>query len=169
MRKHPEFESLPLRFLIFTWCHLFWQVTLYVRRSTQVGRRGAPAKGVGRVTGARVQISPSPETKRQANACLFLFSGEIELERRLPARCVMSQEQNAIGQTEHMPTPQKKRVPLQREADLMRLTAEWTSAIIINNKSETMRDLFRYRHESLINYSDSVDFVPIMWYNINIC
>ena len=29
-------------------------------RSTQVGRRGAPAKGVGRVTGARVQISPSP-------------------------------------------------------------------------------------------------------------
>ena len=31
-----------------------------IRRSTQVGRRGAPAKGVGRVTGARVQISPSP-------------------------------------------------------------------------------------------------------------
>ncbi len=30
------------------------------RRSTQVGRRGAPAKGVGRVTGARVRISPSP-------------------------------------------------------------------------------------------------------------
>ena len=28
------------------------------------GRRGAPAKGVGRVTGARVQISPSPPTKR---------------------------------------------------------------------------------------------------------
>ena len=24
------------------------------------GRRGAPAKGVGRVTGARVQISPAP-------------------------------------------------------------------------------------------------------------
>ena len=27
------------------------------------GRRGAPAKGVGRVTGARVQISPSPPYK----------------------------------------------------------------------------------------------------------
>ena len=27
------------------------------------GRRGAPAKGVGRVTGARVQISPSPPVK----------------------------------------------------------------------------------------------------------
>ena len=27
------------------------------------GRRGAPAKGVGRVTGARVQIPPSPPTK----------------------------------------------------------------------------------------------------------
>ena len=31
-----------------------------IRRSTQVGRRGAPAKGVGRETGARVQIPPSP-------------------------------------------------------------------------------------------------------------
>ena len=31
-----------------------------IRRSTQVGRRGAPAKGVGRESGARVQISPSP-------------------------------------------------------------------------------------------------------------
>ena len=62
MRKHPEFESLPLRFLIFTWCCLIWQTALYVWRSTQVGRRGAPAKGVGRVTGARVQISPSPVT-----------------------------------------------------------------------------------------------------------
>ena len=29
-------------------------------RSTQAGRRGAPAKGVGRVTVARVQIPPSP-------------------------------------------------------------------------------------------------------------
>ncbi len=27
------------------------------------GRRGAPAKGVGRATGARVQISPSPPAK----------------------------------------------------------------------------------------------------------
>ena len=27
------------------------------------GRRGAPAKGIGRVTGARVQIPPSPFTK----------------------------------------------------------------------------------------------------------
>ena len=35
-----------------------------IRRSTQVGRRGAPAKGVGRIlTGARVQISPSPPFK----------------------------------------------------------------------------------------------------------
>ena len=35
-----------------------------IRRSTQVGRRGAPAKGVGRIlTGARVQISPSPPEK----------------------------------------------------------------------------------------------------------
>ena len=77
MRKHPEFESLPLRFLIFTWCYLFWQMSLYVRRSTQVGRRGAPAKGVGRVTGARVQISPSPEQKASTNVLAFWFLGEI--------------------------------------------------------------------------------------------
>ena len=36
------------------------QFYIQIRRSTQVGRRGAPAKGVGRETGARVQISPSP-------------------------------------------------------------------------------------------------------------
>jgi len=40
----------------------------------------------------------------------------------------MSQEQNAIGQTERMPKPPKKRVPLRSEVDLMRLTAEWTFA-----------------------------------------
>ena len=28
------------------------------------GRRGAPAKGVGRATGARVQIPPSPPNER---------------------------------------------------------------------------------------------------------
>ncbi len=37
------------------------------------GRRGAPAKGVGRVTGARVQISPSAE-KKASTRMLFVFS-----------------------------------------------------------------------------------------------
>ena len=36
------------------------QFYIQIRRSTQVGRRGAPAKGVGRETGARVQIPLSP-------------------------------------------------------------------------------------------------------------
>ena len=36
------------------------------------GRRGAPAKGVGRVTVARVQISPSPPMKKDANASFFI-------------------------------------------------------------------------------------------------
>ena len=31
------------------------------------GRRGAPAKGVGRVTGARVQIPPSPFKSQKQN------------------------------------------------------------------------------------------------------
>gem|GEM_PF-4572198 len=56
------FESLSLRhfFLKSEYCPLFstW-------RSTQAGRRGAPAKGVGRVTGARVRISPSPPKGQQ--------------------------------------------------------------------------------------------------------
>ena len=77
MRKHPEFESLPLRFLISTWCYLFWQIALYVRRSTQVGRRGAPAKGVGRVTGARVQISPSPPTQKHTIWCAFCVAENV--------------------------------------------------------------------------------------------
>ena len=41
------FESHPLRH------EKVW-------RSTQVGLRGAPAKGIDRVTGARVRIPPSP-------------------------------------------------------------------------------------------------------------
>jgi len=81
----------------------------------------------------------------------------------------MSQEQNAIGQTEHMPKPPKKRVPLRSEVDLMRLTAEWTFAITINNKSEILCELFRYRHKNAINYSNFVDFIPVMWYNIYRC
>ena len=61
-------------------------MALYVRRSTQVGRRGAPAKGVGRVTGARVQISPSPEKKTSERLVFFVFGKRFELERRGPAR-----------------------------------------------------------------------------------
>ena len=43
--------------------------------STQVGRRGAPAKGVGRETGARVQISPTPPKRKSCSLeRLFLFN-----------------------------------------------------------------------------------------------
>ena len=39
------------------------------------GRRGAPAKGVGRETGARVQIPPSaPRKKHFISKCFFRFS-----------------------------------------------------------------------------------------------
>ncbi len=44
-----------------------------VWRSTQAGRRGAPAKGVGRVTGARVRISPSPPEKKDTVRCPFFL------------------------------------------------------------------------------------------------
>lgn len=43
------------------------------------GRRGAPAKGVGRVTGARVQISPSPPAKKDTARCPFLLAKMVGL------------------------------------------------------------------------------------------
>ena len=43
---------------------LFLDLELYcIWRNTQAGRRGAPAKGVGRETGARVRIPLSPPEK----------------------------------------------------------------------------------------------------------
>ena len=39
------------------------------------GRRGAPAKGVGRETGARVQIPPSPPRLSPENRIIKRFSG----------------------------------------------------------------------------------------------
>ena len=52
-----------------------------IRRSTQAGRRGAPAKGVGRGTDARVQIPPSPpfsypQTKRCSSFFILKISWE---------------------------------------------------------------------------------------------
>ena len=49
--RHRGFESLSLR-------HFFLMVGLMEKYPR--GRRGSPAKGVGRVTGARVQIPASP-------------------------------------------------------------------------------------------------------------
>ena len=42
-------------------------------RSTQVGRRGSPAKGVGWETGARVRISPSPPEKEIRKYLFFVW------------------------------------------------------------------------------------------------
>ena len=53
----------------------FFLALLAIWRSTQAGRRGAPAKGVGRETGARVRIPPSPPTQMQMSTlvgvCIF--------------------------------------------------------------------------------------------------
>ncbi len=47
------------------------------------GRRGAPAKGVGRATGARVQIPLSPlGIKKEPRGSFFIANGEKELSRR---------------------------------------------------------------------------------------
>ena len=70
---------------------ILWQATK--RRSARAllvtlemysrGRRGAPAKGVGRVTGARVQISPSPPKIRNTHSGVPYFSFCAESERFL--------------------------------------------------------------------------------------
>ena len=47
------------------------------------GRRGAPAKGVGRETGARVQIPPSPPRNRQVITCRFFVLNYDKLNERI--------------------------------------------------------------------------------------
>ena len=51
----------------------FFILIIFIRRSTQVGRRGAPAKGVGRESGARVQIPPSPPLNKYTLNSVFIF------------------------------------------------------------------------------------------------
>lgn len=58
-RKSREFESHPLR---------------HIWRSTQVGRRGAPAKGIGRESGARVRIPPSPPKPQVLKPEVFSYT-----------------------------------------------------------------------------------------------
>ena len=50
------------------------------------GRRGSPAKGVGRVTGARVQIPPSPPSDNNPNTyvrvVLFFVKNSLKHETK---------------------------------------------------------------------------------------
>ena len=67
-RKPQGFESLPLRH--------FFIYRVFSRSAFGVVLkwwRGAPAKGVGRVTGARVQISPTPPIKKTSSTEGVLF------------------------------------------------------------------------------------------------
>ena len=50
------------------------------------GRRGAPAKGVGRETGARVQIPPSPPRKQVSKDACFFDEKNKELNPSAEAR-----------------------------------------------------------------------------------
>ena len=52
-------------------------------RSTQVGRRGAPAKGIGRVTGARVQIPPSPFYQERRSWYFYELFNFIKLKIKI--------------------------------------------------------------------------------------
>ena len=65
---HRGFESHSLRQSFHT-----IELITSTRRNTQAGRRGAPAKGVGRVTVARVQIPLSPPKNPRSLNEDFLF------------------------------------------------------------------------------------------------
>ena len=58
------------------------------------GRRGAPAKGIGRVTGARVQIPPSPFgrelSESQQNAMLELSRSHVDAVNKHEVRIYKS-------------------------------------------------------------------------------
>ena len=73
IRKNRGFESHPLRHIdtnqkekLNKRIKLFAHLENYSR-----GRRGAPAKGVGWATAARVQIPHSPPGKGQSDDCPF--------------------------------------------------------------------------------------------------
>ena len=70
LERDREFESHPLRQklnrVILQLVDAVVSFYMIVWRSTQAGRRGAPAKGVGRSRGARVQIPPSPPNEESA-------------------------------------------------------------------------------------------------------
>ena len=62
VRKHRGFESLSLRHFSPQWCEVFKFIytLIFGMEKYSSGRRGAPAKGVGVLKRARVQIPPSP-------------------------------------------------------------------------------------------------------------
>ena len=71
--RYRRFESYSLR-------HYFGDIP-------KLGRRGSPAKGVDRDTGARVQISLSPPNKKDTFTVSFFVAvlmQRFELEQREP-------------------------------------------------------------------------------------
>ena len=75
-RKGRGFESHPLRHFIISYFVMDFALEKYSR-----GRRGAPAKGVGRETGARVQIPPSPPEQPLGFFERLLFFAKESIKR----------------------------------------------------------------------------------------
>ena len=59
-KKEKKLLTIETKLCIIEWQTDETAVCKYFLEKYSRGRRGAPAKGVGRATGARVQISPSP-------------------------------------------------------------------------------------------------------------
>ena len=73
-KKEKKLLTIETKLCIIEWQTDETAVCKYFLEKYSRGRRGAPAKGVGRVTGARVQIPPSPPQKGTPFwGCLFVI------------------------------------------------------------------------------------------------
>ena len=86
--------------------------------------RGAPAKGVGRVTGAKVQILSSPPKIRNTHSGVPYFSFCAEKERFAATHVAV---RKANGGADNAAQPSRQARLSARQAKLLpwRLTARW--------------------------------------------
>ena len=91
--------------------NVYWQRCIRIKEKYSRGRRGAPAKGVGRVTGARVQIPLSPfplpmsssaEASSRFNASVFLPEAEKLWRHKSTLNVGMVQEKSVDKHKCHM-------------------------------------------------------------------
>ena len=76
-------------------------ISVHLWRCTQVGRRGAPAKGVGRETGAVVRIHSSPPKQKRTPSVSFFCFGRCSvvssLSLQLCCKCGAQARQSHLG------------------------------------------------------------------------
>ena len=93
-KKEKKLLTIETKLCIIEWQTDETAVCKYFLEKYSRGRRGAPAKGVGRATGARVQISPSPPTKKEllsTKSSFFVYpSRRLGISSPHKVRCISS-------------------------------------------------------------------------------